>query len=109
MEPFNTDVDNAAAQTAQQSPTKEDNRTLYVVVPPLPLFAAHWSIFLPDQRDPNDKHKIEPTVGRRVHVEGDKLNGFGLKIIRGYDVNKHRSIGTRRYAGGAIASRHLQH
>lgn len=75
-----------------------------MVVPPSPLFAAHWSIFLPDRHDPNDRHNMEPMTGRRVHVAGDRLNGFGLEIIRGYDASKHRSVGSRRYPIGAIAT-----
>lgn len=74
-------------------------RPLYVLIPPSPLFAAHWSFFLPDE--PDDKSKARPmesTTGRRIHVSGDRLNGFGLEIVRVYDVSKHRAVGSRRFA-----------
>ena len=52
--------------------------TLYVHVYPSPLFAAHWSFFLPRQ---NPKSEI----GDRIHVTGDRLNGFEYEYIRDYN------------------------
>jgi len=72
--------------------------TLYVLIPPSPLFAAHWSFFLPAllEYDPISERYEESNIGRRIHVSGDRLNGFSLEIVRGYDIRKHRSVGTRR-------------
>jgi hypothetical protein len=72
---------------------------LYVVIPPSPLFAAHWSFFVPDPSPPSENAHVrmrESRVGRRIHVTGDRLNGFELEIIRSYDVSKHRSVGADR-------------
>lgn len=82
---------------------------LYVVVPPSPLFAAHWSFFLPEAVEPEsqDKHS-SPTKSRRIHASGDRLHGFELEIVRGYEVSKHRSVGLRRNPVGLIRTCHLQ-
>jgi hypothetical protein len=72
---------------------------IYAVIPPSPLFAAHWSFFVPDPSPPSENGRVptrESRVGRRVHVTGDRLNGFELEIIRSYDVSKHRSVGADR-------------
>lgn len=61
---------------------------VYVLIPPSPLFAAHWSLFIPNTEDSN--------LGRRIHVAGDRLNGFKLEIIRGYDVSLHRNVTPNR-------------
>jgi hypothetical protein len=83
--------------------------TLYVVIPPSALFAAHWSFFIPDTLgyDPVTKRYEESKQGRRIHATGDRLNGFKLEIVRDYDVAKHRSVGTRRFAVGLIPHKHL--
>nr|POE92401.1 hypothetical protein CFP56_69648 [Quercus suber] len=80
------------------APVLSTEPTLYVVVPPSRLFAAHWSFFLPDlsSYDPVSKRYEEPNTGRRIHVTGDRLNGFRLEIIRNYDIRKHRSAKDRR-------------
>jgi hypothetical protein len=72
---------------------------VYVVIPPSPLFAAHWSFFVPYPSPPSDSERRgvrESRIGRRIHVSGDRLNGFKLEIIRSYDVGKHRSVGADR-------------
>ncbi|KAK5135639.1 hypothetical protein LTR08_004940 [Meristemomyces frigidus] len=75
------------------------------------MFAAHWSFFLPNglPYDPVSRRHEEPKIGRRIHVSGDRLNGFQFKIIRHYDVSKHRSVGARRFAIGCIPVQNLQH
>ena len=85
-------------------------RTLYVLVPPSPLFAAHWSLFLPDRHDSAQQsaQQAETTNGRRIHVSGDRLNGFTLEIVRGYDVNKHQAVSSRQYSIGSIGEQHLR-
>ena len=71
--------------------------SVYVLIPPSPLFAAHWSFFIPDTEDSSH--------GRRIHVSGDRLNGFKLEIIRAYDVSLHRSVSSsRRFRIGAVSS-----
>lgn len=65
--------------SVEEAPASEDAyTTLYVHVYPSPLFAAHWSFFLPRQ---NPKSEI----GDRIHVTGDRLNGFQYEYIRDYD------------------------
>lgn len=85
-------------------PVKDEQTPLYVVVPPSPLFAAHWSLFIPDSSLHSLGARVGalPTTGRRIHVSGDRLNGFSLEIIRAYDVRKHRSVGSRQYPIGLI-------
>jgi hypothetical protein len=54
---------------------------------------------VPDPSPPSANERVparESRVGRRVHVTGDRLNGFELEIIRSYDVGKHRSVGADR-------------
>ncbi|KAI1472384.1 uncharacterized protein F4812DRAFT_11326 [Daldinia caldariorum] len=57
-------------------------RTLYVLVYPSRLFAAHWSFWLP-YTDADDR---QSNTGDRIHVTGDRLNGFQYEYIRNYDV-----------------------
>lgn len=64
-------------------------RPVYVLTPPSPLFAAHWSLFIPESQ--------ESSFGRRIHVSGDRLNGFKLEIIRGYDASLHRGLSSSRH------------
>lgn len=89
---------------------EQPRTTLYILVPPSPLFAAHWSFFLPDLKgyDMISKRQEESPVGRRVHVSGDRLNGFTLEIIREYDVSRHRSVGSRMFPIGSIPATHVQ-
>ncbi|KAI1483247.1 hypothetical protein F4774DRAFT_156740 [Daldinia eschscholtzii] len=58
------------------------HRTLYVLVYPSHLFAAHWSFWLPYTDDNNR----QLNTGDRIHVTGDRLNGFQYEYIRNYDV-----------------------
>lgn len=83
-------------------------RILYVLIPPSPLFAAHWSLFIPDASsfDAASKPYQEPKIGRRIHVSGDRLNGFTLEIVRDYDVKMHR--GARQYPIATIPSASLE-
>lgn len=79
---------------------------LYIVIPPSPLFAAHWSFFIPDLSSGSSESKRHevPRSGRRIHVTGDRLNGFTLEIIRGYNVSKHKSVSAeRQYLVGALS------
>lgn len=83
-------------------------RMLYVLIPPSPLFAAHWSLFIPDASsfDAASKRYQEPKTGRRIHVSGDRLNGFTLEIIRDYDVKMHK--GARQYPLATVSSAGLE-
>ncbi|KAI1377586.1 hypothetical protein F4677DRAFT_41337 [Hypoxylon crocopeplum] len=58
------------------------HRTLYVLVYPSRLFAAHWSFWLPYI----DANNQQSNIGDRIHVTGDRLNGFQYEYIRNYDV-----------------------
>jgi hypothetical protein len=81
--------------------------SLFVIIPPSPLFAAHWSLFILDRRRQNMSSTSvgnnDATTGRRIHVSGDRLNGFKLEIIRRYNITKHRGIGSRRFPIGQIS------
>lgn len=79
---------------------------VYVLVPPSPLFAAHWSLFIPDILGASTRGILESDMGRRMHVSGDRLNGFKLEIIRGYNIRQHRSVGSRRFAIGRVSTLH---
>ena len=94
-------------ETAESSPP---SRTLYVLIPPSPLFAAHWSFFIPDvlPYETTSRRHEESSHGCRIHVSGDRLNGFHLEIIRGYDIREHRSVGTRRFPIAIMSSNYLE-
>lgn len=98
------------SEPAGTRPEVEKATILYMLVPPSPLFAAHWSLYLPDldKTSLGSGRQTESTKGRRIHVSGDRLNGFALEIIRDYDVSKHRSVGSRRYPVASIRAVHLQ-
>ena len=59
--------------------SETSSTTLYVHVYPSPLFAAHWSFFLPRHGN------ILPEVGDRIHATGDRLNGFEYEYTIDYD------------------------
>lgn len=79
-----------------------DLATVYILIPPSPLFAAHWSFFIPDILGTDVRGSCESDTGRRVHVAGDRLNGFKLEIIRNYNIRQHRGVGSRRFAVGSL-------
>ncbi|KAH8908536.1 hypothetical protein BR93DRAFT_489954 [Coniochaeta sp. PMI_546] len=60
------------------------HRTLYVLVYPSRLFAAHWSLWIPYL----DSSGQESDTGDRVHVTGDRLNGFQYEYLRDYNVRE---------------------
>jgi hypothetical protein len=61
--------------TMPGSPTLMAYLVCYV---PSPLFPAHWSLWIPyDSR--------ESTIGTRIHVTGDALNGFKHEFDRRHD------------------------
>lgn len=57
---------------------------LYVLVYPSRLFAAHWSFWIPHL----DASGQESDTGDRIHVTGDRLNGFQYEYVREYDVRE---------------------
>lgn len=57
------------------------HQTLYVHVFPSRLFAAHWSFWIPCIDDTG----AEQDTGYRIHVTGDRLNGFKYEYINDYD------------------------
>lgn len=87
-----------------------NTRTLYMLVPPSPLFAAHWFFFVPDDCSDTVKGRnpARETRGKRIHVSGDRLNGFTLETIKGYDVRKHRAVGSRQFSIGLLGTQYLQ-
>jgi len=100
---------------ADSTPPAVDGRSsrptaLYVLIPPSPLFAAHWSFFLPDLLpcDAVSRRQEESERGRRIHVSGDRLNGFSLQIVRDYNVRQHRGLGSRSFPIALVHERHLR-
>lgn len=85
---------------------RHSDRRLYVLVPPSRLFAAHWSLFLPDAD--HDDPKQESSTGTRIHVVGDRLDGFRLEVVRGYDSQKDRSLQGRMFALAQVPQQYLQ-
>ncbi|KAB5547352.1 hypothetical protein GE09DRAFT_208882 [Coniochaeta sp. 2T2.1] len=64
------------------------HRTLYVLVYPSRLFAAHWSFWIPYL----DADGRESDVGDRIHVTGDRLNGFQYEHLRHYNVREDERL-----------------
>lgn len=54
---------------------------LYVLVYPSRLFAAHWSFWIPYLNVNGE----EAETGDRIHVTGDRLNGFRYEYLQGYN------------------------
>lgn len=72
---------------------------LYVLVYPSRLFAAHWSFWIP-YLNANGK---EADTGDRIHVTGDRLNGFQYEYVRNYNVREdERKPG--RFAIGLLSA-----
>lgn len=59
-------------------------RTVYVLVYPSRLFSAHWSFWLP-YTDSGDQ---QSNTGDRIHVTGDRLNGFQYEYDHNYDIRE---------------------
>jgi len=53
-------------------------REIFLLVYPSPLFAAHWSLWIPSQSNPE--------LGKVVHVTGAVSVGFILEFKRNYDI-----------------------
>ncbi|KAI1387953.1 uncharacterized protein F4822DRAFT_296932 [Hypoxylon trugodes] len=60
------------------------HQPLYVLVYPSPLFAAHWSFWLPYI----DSNRLELNTGDRIHVTGDRFNGFSYEYIPNYNISE---------------------
>lgn len=60
------------------------HRPLYILVYPSRLFAAHWSFWIPYP----DAKGQESDIGDRIHVTGDRLNGFQYEYVRNYNVRE---------------------
>ncbi|RMZ07222.1 hypothetical protein D0864_02046 [Hortaea werneckii] len=98
-------ADQAQLQSVEEG-SRQVPRTIHVLVPPSRLFAAHWSLFLPDVN--NGDPKQESNTGTRIHVVGDRLGGFQLEIVRGYDAQKDRILQGRIFALASVPQQHLQ-
>ncbi|KAF2772223.1 hypothetical protein EJ03DRAFT_216925 [Teratosphaeria nubilosa] len=89
---------------------KQPYTTLYVLIPPYPLFAAHWSLYLPTIGPYNtlsQRHEKFPS-GRRIQVSGDRLHGFELEIIHDYNIRQHKSVpASRKYPIGRVGGEFL--
>lgn len=59
--------------------TSSPKQPLFLIIYPSPLFAAHWSLFLPTP--PNE------SLGTRIHVTGSSLSGFTHEFVRSYDLS----------------------
>ena len=94
----------------RQVDSESPSTTLYMLIPPSPLFAAHWSLFLPDilPYDPRTRRHEESNLGTRIHVTGDRLKGFQLEIVRQYNFRKDRGVAfNRRFSVGIVPREYL--
>lgn len=73
---------------------------LYVLVYPSRPFAAHWSFWLP-HLDQNDQESI---IGDRIHITGDRFNGFEYEYVRDYNVREDSKKPTAHPVGSILAS-----
>lgn len=73
-------------------------RIVYLVVYNSRLFPAHWSLWIPSLNN--------PSIGKRLHTEGDAANGFEIIFERNYVLDatsrQHQSLPLAE-----IADRHL--
>ncbi|PQE29500.1 hypothetical protein CJF32_00003257 [Rutstroemia sp. NJR-2017a WRK4] len=59
-------------------------RPIYLTVYNSPMFAAHWSIWIPDY-DANTQKAT--AIGKRIHVHGDSLLGFDHEFVRNFNMD----------------------
>lgn len=83
---------------------------LYILIYPSRPFAAHWSFWIPYLNTSGE----EADTGDRIHVTGDRLNGFQYEYVRDYNVREDErkparfAIGllfTASVSGGASGNR----
>lgn len=79
-------------------------RNLYVLVYPSRLFAAHWSFFLPYDGGISG---TESDTGDRIHVTGDRLNGFRYGYVREYCVSEDTRQ-PNKFPIGSVLVEHLK-
>ncbi|KAI4859959.1 hypothetical protein F4820DRAFT_130952 [Hypoxylon rubiginosum] len=79
------------------------DRTLYVLVYPSRLFAAHWSFWLPYV----DARTRALNTGDRIHVTGDRLSGFQYEYIRNYNVREDERH-PNAFPIGLVSEAHLR-
>ncbi|KAG5336320.1 hypothetical protein C0989_012168 [Termitomyces sp. Mn162] len=65
--------------------TPSVKRDIFLIISPNPLFAAHWSIWIPSipQAEGED-------LGKVLHVTGSPVTGFVHEVKRGYDMSTTR-------------------
>ena len=61
------------------------SRPVHLIIYNSPLFAAHWSLFIPNLSTSPNK---PPSTGNIIHVTGDSLNGFVHGFKRNYDLEQ---------------------
>ncbi|KAF3020296.1 hypothetical protein E8E14_013416 [Neopestalotiopsis sp. 37M] len=76
-------------------------RTIYVLVYPSRLFAAHWSLWIPHL----DADGQEREVGDRIHATGDRLHGF----VYEYDCDYNMKTDDRKPIAFPIGRTLAQH
>ncbi|PQE09994.1 hypothetical protein CJF31_00003916 [Rutstroemia sp. NJR-2017a BVV2] len=59
-------------------------RPIYLTVYSSPMFAAHWSIWIPDC-DANTQKTT--AIGKRIHVHGDSRVGFDHEFVRNFNMD----------------------
>ncbi|KAI0912565.1 hypothetical protein F4823DRAFT_178302 [Ustulina deusta] len=74
------------------------SRTIYLIIYKSPLFPAHWALWVPSEAD--------PTIGKRIHAEGDAATGFRLSFDRNYDITqesrKHETLALAEVGAGLV-------
>lgn len=83
---------------ARQASQNGNARPVYLIVYNSPLFAAHWSLFIPQLGS--------DTLGKLIHVTGDVREGFQHQFKRNYDLSE-TTHGYQRIALPSVAANHI--
>lgn len=97
MEATDPQVEEKCIASGEAS-TADEFQTLYVLVYPSPLFAAHWSLWLPHSGASGEASD----VGDRIHATGDRLNGFQYEYLQDYNA-KEDSRRPKSFAIGHVS------
>jgi hypothetical protein len=63
-------------------------RPVYLVVYNSRMFAAHWTMWIPDY---NADTQATGNFGKYIHVKGDARNGFVHEFVRNHDMDQSTS------------------
>ena len=63
------------------------DRNIFLIIYHLPLFPAHWALYVPSEEDKD--------IGKLIQVDGDALKGFEIEFERNHDLcesNRSRKV-----------------